>query len=1187
VERLGLPASFDLPVRDRMMAPLYDESSTMLGRGGQEFTAEQADAIARREGPLLLAANAGSGKTSVFAERYVRMVVEDGLRPDQILAITFTDKAAGELRHRIRSRFLELGEGGRARELEGAWISTFHGFCARVLRARAIPAGLDPGFVVLDEPRAREIRNAAWESALAGFLEGTGPEPRSAALDLVAAYGADQIADIVRSTHDALRSTGQIRPVLPALPAVPSAEAALAAVEAARGPALAEIGTATGKTVDKARAALEACREVKAGNAGALKGPGCTAYIDAHRRWREAVADAKAVEALGLLDELMGRYADAYANAKRSESALDFDDLQLLVVGLFDSSPDIAAAYAERFERIMVDEFQDTNRVQLDLLDALDRGHTFVVGDELQSIYGFRHADVEIFRARRQALDAQAATATLATNFRSRAEILQVLDDAFGWLHGEHHVPFVAGRTDAQPQGEPVVELLLTETAGWDAPEVPDVAGVLPSASRWRQAEARLVAQRVAELAGTEGVSAADIVVLLRSAGDMALYERAIEEHGITTLAAGGRGYWGRQQVLDLCAYLGTLANPRDEEALFGVLASPLVGLSSDGLALLAIAAPQGRRWDAVQRELGADVDGGDARLAGLPGADRERLAAFHSWFCAERAAAPRLALDELIERVVARTGYDLHVLGLPGGRRRLANVQKLQRLAAAFEARAGRDVRGLIDLATAELEAEAREPDAPVELGDEPAVRLMTIHAAKGLEFPVVVVADLGRKGSSGTPDLIVRADRVALRVASLHEKKAPALGFAALREELAASDDAEERRVFHVAMTRARERLILSGACDLTELKEHTPGAPPILWIAPPLLDDERVRVTRSTPDSVGAVLREESIAPAAVATLAVEGVGRPSAAPPAPPPSPVDEPLQLALDVGGAPQAATTASAAPAAPPPGVGSLSFSGLSFYAECPYRWYLRRVLQLPEQDPGADAAAAPPPAGLDPLVRGSIVHELLEELDLHAPVVPDTDAIVAMGAQHEADLDPEQVEDVRALVAAFVGGPLAGRLAAARPIHKEHAFTLAVADHEPLLNGVVDVLAVESDGTALVLDYKTNPVEGVDLDALVDSSYGLQRTMYALAALRAGSPAVEVAYLFLGRPREPVARRYDPADIPALEDEVRAASRGLRAGEFPVTRRPHRALCLTCPGRRGLCSWDAAAQLRETAEAV
>ena len=235
--------------------------------------------------------------------------------------------------------------------------------------------------------------------------------------------------------------------------------------------------------------------------------------------------------------------------------------------------------------------------------------------------------------------------------------------------------------------------------------------------------------------------------MLLRASAEMGLYERALELAGLSTLSAGGSGWWGRQQIRDLCHLLAALANPRDEEALLGLLASPLAGLSSDGLALLALGAREGAMtiWEAVH----------DDALTLAP-EDARRLAAFRAWFAGERERAPRLGLDELLQRAVRRTRYDLHMLALPRGARRLANVHKLLRLAADYEARRGRDVRGFIDIATAELEAEAREPDAPVDLGGLDAVRLMTIHAAKGLEFGVVVVADLGRRGNLSPPDLL-----------------------------------------------------------------------------------------------------------------------------------------------------------------------------------------------------------------------------------------------------------------------------------------------------------------------------------------------------------------------------------------------------------------------------------------------
>ncbi|HEV2785931.1 MAG TPA: UvrD-helicase domain-containing protein, partial [Solirubrobacteraceae bacterium] len=503
-----------------------------------------------------------------------------------------------------------------------------------------------------------------------------------------------------------------------------------------------------------------------------------------------ACRNARAAAAVELLDELLGDYADAYAEAKRGRAALDFDDLELHARDLLDREPALRSSYAERFDRVMVDELQDSNPLQLDLFRALDRDDLFLVGDEQQSIYGFRHADVDVFRQLRAQFAAEDRVATLATNFRSRREILDTINAAFAPRLGPNFVALRAGR-DTAPATEPLVELLITDQAGWD--EV-DLGEVRPGTKAWRQAEARLLAQRVRELVDAGLHRPEDVVVLLRALGDLPVYERALEDQGLLTLSVGGRGYWGRQVVRDLCAWLAALANPRDETALYGVLASPLVGLSSDALAHVARAGGTGHAWRAICSDAGLRER--------LTPDDRERLDVFATRFAAERALAPRLGLDELLRRVVEATGYDLHVLSLAGGERRLANVHKLLRLAADFERDRGRDVRGLADLATAELEAEARETDAPVELGDVKAVRLMSIHAAKGLEFPVVCVVDLGRlRPGDGDEDLLVHGDDLGLRLVGLDGTSEKALAYERLRDRARDRAAREEERVMYVA--------------------------------------------------------------------------------------------------------------------------------------------------------------------------------------------------------------------------------------------------------------------------------------------------------------------------------------------------------------------------------------------------
>jgi ATP-dependent helicase/nuclease subunit A len=811
-----------------------------LSPAAPTFTAEQEQATARRRGPLLLAAGAGSGKTSVLVERFVRAVREDGIAPGRILAITFTERAAAELRERVRARLLELGEREAARDTEGAPIGTFHGFCARLLRVHALAAGLDPEFAILDEAGAGRLRQLAFRRALATLLA---DERRQDAVELLAAYGADRVQRMVMGVYAEQRSRGVSRPELP-------------------GSLVCERPEPTPAQMQPSLFDVEPLPH------------------------RDAVTndplEQEALRACALLGEALAAYGDGYAALKRARPspsgyvpALDFDDLELCARDLLERHEGVRRAWSERIELLMVDEFQDTNRRQLALLGLLERDNLFTVGDELQSIYGFRHAEVEIFRERRRRLHAEGAAIALAHNFRSRPPLIAAINGLFGERFGEAYTPLIAAREmqaeaararvaegpETDGIGEegttvetdtPLIELLLTDKNGWvESPHAQRIAGALPPATLWRQAEARLLAQRVAELVAGGQAAAGDVAVLLRAATDLPVYERALEERGLRTLAAVG-SFWGHQQVGDLLVWLRALANPLDELALYSVLASPLVAISSDGLALVALQArAQGVGvWATIARAAGqaGGTEGaglgetGEALAEGLlyrrlAGTDRERLQRFAERFAAERGAAPTHSAAELLLRAIAFSDYERHVLALPWGERRLANIHKLLRLAHRFEAAEGRDLRAFLDhVAHRRAHAESSEPHAPT--GSEPdAVRLMTIHAAKGLEFPVVCLADLGRGGNGTSPDLLVDGERVGLRLARLDGSASVAcLHYEELAEERRRAESAEEERIIYVAMTRARERLLVSGACDFGRWS----GGAPITWLAPALVPE-----------------------------------------------------------------------------------------------------------------------------------------------------------------------------------------------------------------------------------------------------------------------------------------------------------------------------------------------------------
>jgi ATP-dependent exoDNAse (exonuclease V) beta subunit len=1176
------------------------------------FTEEQLRAIERRDGSLLVRAGAGTGKTAVLVERFVRAVVDDDVDVEAILAITFTEKAAAQLRSRIRERLIALGRRDLARAAEGAWISTIHGLCARILRTHALAAGIDPEFRVLDDLEGERLRLDAFDGALAEFLRGAEPER----LELAAHYTPDRLADMVRTAHAHLRSRGERRPSLEERPP-PAPDAGEAAALAAAARAVAgRLGAIAGpaQSVADALRALERCAElverlgpgrapdpseltglVLKRTANALKESDCDAYREAFEAYRSRCTAEREHRDHGLLRDLLRLYGDRYEDLKERRSGLDFDDLELLVRDLMSADTELCRRYAERFEHVLVDEFQDVNPLQGELIGLLERDNVFRVGDAAQSIYRFRHADVKVFTDHHDAAAAEGRVEPLTVSFRSSGELVDAIDLAFGRLWGDAFQPLRAreGARDATPRVDPPVELIVVDTGGakrwgeWfpadDEPEPFGETLARTGTPMWRAAEARLLARRVGELTAPGGpYSPRDVVLLLRATTHMAVYERALEERGVPTHVVGARGYWAQQQVADLRAYLAALANPLDELALISALGSPLGGASIDSVAAATLhARGLGRDlWWALWQAFGPDGDGSDGLAGVLDEGDRERVGAFVRRLAGERLAAPRMSLERLIDRAVTASGYDVRVLALPAGDRRLANVRKLMRMARDFEAEEGRDLRRFIDAIDERDMIGEREGEAPLEAEDLDAVRIMTIHRAKGLEFPVVCVADLGKLGREDNGALRISDDgSTGLRLATAGAEPVRTEALERIREEQKLRDEDEERRIMYVAATRAREHLVLSGATDLDKLHEPEPLREPMRWVwrsfADALPAEPDAVVTGGEHDGREVRVRCRVCRPATLDALLPEA-DRVPAPPRAEEPEPVATPP---LELGAVPAPEALA----------VGRLSYSGLEGYRRCGYRFYLERALRLPQSrlgKPGDGPAVAP---GLAALTRGSVVHELLEHVDMGRPLVPDAAAVAARIATHGVDAADADVEDVRALVTAFVDSPLRGRLGAARKVRTEMPFVFTLdpgGRRRPLLvNGVVDVLA-EEDGGTLVVDYKTDRLDGQDPRALCDAHYSTQRIVYALAVLRSGAERVEVAYAFLDRPAEPVIDVFEAGDAPALEDRLLELAAGVVAGRFEPAAEPHRELCAGCPGVPSMCSWEPDITLRERASA-
>jgi ATP-dependent helicase/nuclease subunit A len=1137
------------------------------------LTSEQERAVARRRGGLLLAAGAGSGKTAVLVERYVRAVLEDGIPPARILAITFTDRAAGELTERLRQRLLALSARAAARDLEAALVGTFHSFCARLLRMHALGAHVAPDYNVLDEAGAQRLREAAFEDVLRALAGREGDQ----GVEVLAAYGVSRLQEIVLGAHAELRSRGQRTPCLPAVDA--------------RG--------------SEGRVNGGGTRE-----GGATEG-GTTESGTTEGGTAEHSIERQAVGVRALLDDLLRDFAARYEKLKAARGVLDFDDLELRACQLLCEHEQIRSSWRERVLLLMVDELQDVNPRQLAILRALERDNLFTVGDELQAIYGFRHADVGLFRERRAELAARGSTLELTRNFRARPQLLRAINAIFAPRFGERYVPLRPGAsTAARGPGddEPALELLLSDRDWEHDARIAQATGHLREAPAWRRAEARMVAQRISDLVATGRARARDVVVLLRAMTGCEAYAQALEEMGIPTLAAAG-GFWEQPEIRDLVCYLRVLANPLDELALYGALASPLVGLSSDGLAQIAQLAEQAgaSAWEAA-RTLAADQGGT------LAAADRRRLADFRAWFEQERRESAWRGVAEALRRGIEASGYERHAARLPSGEARVGNIRKLTRVARRFDREEGGDVRGFLQYVTnLEQSFGRREPHAPMPDPELDAVRLMTIHAAKGLEFPVVCVAELGARPNLRTPDLLLDRDRVGLRLARLRSgDSVPALEFEGLGAERREAQADEEDRILYVAMTRARELLLLSGAASFKRWPQPKPNGAPLDWVAPALLADlpqraatareltsgpadsasieagqeahgagVAVRCWLNTPSTLGLVLREDSLRPNRVHFVR-SALGGASAR--------GGERTLFNASTGAGIRRGAAHSATPTPP-----ALSYTALSELERCGYRYYLERVLGLPEAHAGSLTARDDPQRAGERLLEqvagerparawGELLHRVLHSYEFPTQPPVSGEQIADLAHELGMTLHAGECERIVELLLELSGTALAARLASGTVL-RELPFAFTLGEQEPMITGVIDALLKHAETGYLVVDYKSDRVRaGEELEALVRERYGSQRLIYALAALHDGANEVEVVHWFVHRPCEWVSATFDAAQRISLEQELRERVR--RAGErgHAVSERPDRELCCGCPARGTLCSWAEAETWRSPA---
>lgn len=888
-----------------------------------KWTDAQRQAIDAPAQRVLVSAGAGSGKTRVLVERFLKLLEENrDCRINEIVAVTFTEKAAREMVSRIRREIrLRIETAGDSKErerwrlhrngLDSARIGTIHSLCAAILRSHTAEAGVDPLFRVLDETQAMILLDRAVEETLEQIASADIAPADVSEIEIFAYLSPRSVRSMLR---DLILQGDQSRCAIKAIERMNPPETLefwSQRLQAATEEAALNVVRRKGWRLDveliRSRRAInrwdkrEQCRaqvvdlltriestengsrpvdglqiarllveldsaiNLRGGSAGRWASEDDFKSVgEALSRLRLAIrrekvlgleingSDAAAARAVCSLIRIVERVRARFSLLKRAETSLDFNDLEELTERLLSSHGEVRdqyiAANAGVIRALMVDEFQDTSPIQKRILWMLSplSGSLFLIGDSKQSIYRFRGADVTLFedvrrefesapaevetavaglqKPRRQSgragewvnlllpfpVEPQSRVITLADCFRTHSGLVAFLNHLFSsafTAETQFDIAYQPLRASKDPPaGSTGVEIHIVAQGG-------EREGRL-SIDGLRRAEAALIASRIRELieskapvydhkpagaAEVRPVEYGDFALLFQVSTNFDVYEEALADHSIPYVTIAGRGFYDRQEITDISNLLGFLASPIDDLRLAAALRSPLFALSDE--TLVRLRQQPVSLWESLCSD--ASADGVD---------EREPVEFARSVLSNLRSSTGRTRPYDLISAALSETGYLATLLALPNGERRCANIEKLLEQARSLRSLSLSDFVTHID--NLKLR-EAREGEATIE--ETGAVRLMTVHKAKGLEFPVVWIAD-ACYWTSGDPSMaVVHATfgigidvRVAPDRPGEAEKPAVLETIRGLTDQM---ERAERKRLLYVAATRARDCLFISG--------------------------------------------------------------------------------------------------------------------------------------------------------------------------------------------------------------------------------------------------------------------------------------------------------------------------------------------------------------------------------------
>ena len=848
------------------------------------LTPQQRACVEHVNGPLLVSAGAGSGKTFMLTQRIAYALLNPELSGvtdiDQVLAITFTEAAAAEIKARVRNKLRQERMPDQALKVDACWISTIHGMCSRILHENALELGLDPAFGLIGDVDKNRLLTACIDEAVRNsdgkfdaFLdEYDNDEARKMVFDLLG-----KVANVRGGLSSVVMA-----PIMPARDIAQEMYEAIIDIDtAARGgigtngkpekkftPAVRDMaeGPYGIRTFDRLRCQDDPSYADVYGYIFDNPSPSTTAkdFKLAGYVFRQSLLRLLAECEMGLAAAAReGLYALAcevqslYEQHKSAMGVLDQDDLITKTLDAFENLPEVEARYRDRFRLIMVDEFQDTSELQIALISHLTDGdqRLCTVGDTQQSIYRFRGADVGTYLAHKRHMreletDAGGLACELDRNFRSHGDIIRFVNKVFSQERVFGDNEFIKLGFDEKHAENP-------RNAFPEVPRIEIVATASNGSTATKNAktddriayEAQAIAKRFCALheTGSANCRWADMVILLGRMTNAEVYAQALRRHGAPCTITGGSGFKDTSEARTVASLCAALANPLDNTALDVALASEVFGLGCDELLALATS-PEGKRRSFWHGML-ACLDEKQAGPQGTALSPRIQLASRVFAHAARKAGTSQMS--SCLNEIAIESGYlpRLQEQG-PQGMAQAANFFKALRMVESIE----RDnplagpaqVSGIYSQM---IEGGITERPGSLNTDEQDAVRILTIHSSKGLEYPIVALADFnGSNGGHPNPLTLECANgRLYLslkprnskpeterdRAHTLSESAINGLTEAGMLDEPLAIDDeditaggmsaslkayhdaeelAEQRRKFYVGATRPREALVIA---------------------------------------------------------------------------------------------------------------------------------------------------------------------------------------------------------------------------------------------------------------------------------------------------------------------------------------------------------------------------------------